>query len=40
MTMIGVLFGLVPLAVMPVQFWGGHLTDRLGRRKVIMLWCW
>ena len=37
MTMIGVVFGLVPLAVMPVQFWGGHLTDRLGRRKVIML---
>jgi MFS family permease len=37
MTMIGVLFGLVPLAVMPVQFWGGQLTDRLGRRKVIML---
>jgi len=37
MTMIGVVFGLVPLSVMPVQFWGGHLTDRLGRRKVIML---
>ena len=37
MTMIGVVFGLVPLAVMPVQFWGGQLTDRLGRRKVIML---
>jgi MFS family permease len=37
MTMIGVVFGLVPLVVMPVQFWGGHLTDRLGRRKVIML---
>ncbi len=37
MTMIGVVFGLVPLAVMPVQFWGGQLTDRLGRRIVIML---
>jgi MFS family permease len=37
MSMIGVVFGLVPLAVMPVQFWGGHLTDRLGRRIVIML---
>jgi len=37
MTMIGVLFGLVPLAVMPVQFWGGQLTDRLGRRVVIIL---
>ncbi len=37
MTMIGVVFGLVPLAVMPVQFWGGHLTDRLGRRIVILL---
>ena len=37
MTMIGVVFGLVPLAVMPVQFWGGHLTDRLGRRKVILV---
>jgi MFS family permease len=36
MTMIGVVFGLVPLAVMPVQFWGGQLTDRLGRRVVIM----
>lgn len=37
MSMIGVVFGLVPLAVMPVQFWGGALTDRLGRRVVIML---
>ncbi len=37
MSMIGVVFGLVPLAVMPFQFWGGHLTDRLGRRVVIML---
>ncbi len=37
MTMIGVVFGLVPLAVMPFQFWGGQLTDRLGRRVVILL---
>jgi len=37
MTTIGVVFGLVPLAVMPLQFWGGQLTDRLGRRIVIML---
>jgi MFS family permease len=37
MTTIGVVFGLVPLAVMPFQFWGGHLTDRLGRRAIIML---
>ena len=37
MSMIGVVFGLVPLAVMPLQFWGGALTDRLGRRVVIML---
>ncbi len=37
MTMIGIVFGLVPFAVMPVQFWGGQLTDKLGRRVVIML---
>ena len=37
MTTIGVVFGLVPLAVMPLQFWGGQLTDRLGRRVIIML---
>jgi len=36
MTMIGVVFGLVPLSVMPFQFWGGQLTDRLGRRVIIM----
>jgi MFS family permease len=37
MSLVGVVFGLVPVAVMPVQFWGGQLTDRLGRRWVIML---
>jgi MFS family permease len=37
MTTIGVVFGLVPLAVMPVQFWGGQLTDKFGRRFIIML---
>jgi MFS family permease len=37
MSVVGVVFGLVPVAVMPVQFWGGQLTDRLGRRWVIML---
>jgi MFS family permease len=37
MTTIGVVFGLVPLAVMPFQFVGGQLTDRVGRRVIIML---
>jgi MFS family permease len=37
MTVVGVVFGLVPAAVMPLQMWGGHLTDRLGRRPVILL---
>lgn len=37
MTTIGVVFGLVPLAVMPFQFVGGQLTDRLGRRVIILL---
>jgi MFS family permease len=37
MSMVGVVFGLVPVAVIPMQFWGGHLTDRLGRRWVIIL---
>lgn len=37
MTLVGVVFGLVPAAVMPMQFLGGQLTDRLGRRLVIML---
>lgn len=37
MTLVGVVFGLVPAAVMPMQFWGGQLTDRLGRRVVVLL---
>ncbi|HEY5386829.1 MAG TPA: MFS transporter, partial [Thermoleophilia bacterium] len=37
MSMLGVVFGLVPVLVMPMQFWGGQLTDRLGRRWVILL---
>ena len=37
MTMVGVVFGLVPFLVMPVQFWGGRLTDRMGRRRVLIL---
>jgi MFS family permease len=37
MSVVGVVFGLVPVAVMPVQFLGGQLTDRLGRRLVIVL---
>ena len=37
MSLVGVVFGLVPVAVMPVQFWGGQLTDRIGRRWIIML---
>jgi MFS family permease len=37
MTSIGLVFGLVPLVLMPVQFWAGHLTDRVGRRPLIVL---
>jgi MFS family permease len=37
MSLIGVVFGLVPFAVMPFQLWGGQLTDRLGRRLVILV---
>jgi MFS family permease len=36
MSVVGVVFGLVPAAVMPMQFWGGQITDRLGRRPVII----
>lgn len=37
MTIVGVVFGLVPVAVAPVQFLGGRLTDRLGRRLVLLV---
>ncbi len=37
MTLVGVVFGLVPAAVMPLQFLGGQLTDRIGRRLVILI---
>jgi len=37
MTWIGIVFGLVPAAVMPMQIWGGHLTDRYGRRSMLIL---
>lgn len=33
---IGILFGLVPMVVMPLQIWGGALTDRVGRRWMII----
>ena len=37
MSLVGVVFGLVPAVVMPLQFLGGQLTDRLGRRIVILV---
>ena len=37
MTQIGIVFGLVPAAVIPLQLLGGRLTDRFGRRKMIIL---
>ena len=37
MSLVGVVFGLVPAAVMPLQLLGGQLTDRLGRRVVILV---
>ena len=37
MSTIGILFGLVPAVTMPLQIWGGHLTDRVGRRPVLMV---
>jgi MFS family permease len=37
LSLVGVVFGLVPVAVMPMQFLGGQLTDRLGRRLIILL---
>jgi len=36
LTSIGILFGVVPLVVMPLQIWGGALTDRLGRRWMLV----
>jgi MFS family permease len=36
LTWIGILFGVVPLMVMPLQFWAGALTDRIGRRWMIV----
>lgn len=36
MTVVGLVFGLVPLAVVPLQFLGGHIVDRIGRRPVII----
>jgi MFS family permease len=36
-TWIGAIFGLVPIAVMPFQIWGGALTDRFGRRWMLIL---
>lgn len=37
MTWIGIVFGLVPAAVMPLQIWGGHPTDRFGRRSMLVI---
>ena len=37
LTMIGVVFGLVTLAVMPFQMLGGTLTDRFGRKSMMMV---
>ncbi len=37
MTSIGFLFGVVPIMVMPMQMWGGQLTDRFGRRSMLLL---
>jgi MFS family permease len=37
MTWVGVVFGLVPAAVIPLQIWGGQLTDRLGRRSMLVV---
>lgn len=37
MSAIGLVFGLVPVLLMPLQFWAGHLTDRVGRRPLIIV---
>ncbi len=37
LTVIGVVFGLVTLAVMPFQVLGGTLTDRFGRKSMMIV---
>jgi MFS family permease len=37
MTLVGVVFGLVPATMIPLQIWGGHLTDRFGRRSMLIV---
>jgi MFS family permease len=37
LTLIGVVFGLVTLAVMPFQVLGGTLTDRFGRKTMMIV---
>ncbi len=37
MTVVGVVFGIVPALVIPLQMWGGQLTDRFGRRRMTIL---
>jgi MFS family permease len=37
LTLIGVVFGLVTLAVMPFQVLGGTLTDRFGRKSMMIV---
>jgi MFS family permease len=37
MTAIGVVFGLVPLALLPLQFLAGRIADRTGRRPLIIV---
>ena len=37
LTVIGVVFGLVTLAVMPFQMLGGTLTDRFGRKSMMIV---
>jgi MFS family permease len=37
LTVIGVVFGLVTMAVMPFQVLGGTLTDRFGRKSMMLV---
>lgn len=37
MSWIGVVYGAVPIAMTPLQVWGGALTDRFGRRTMLIL---